>query len=220
MQKKLVIVGTGLFAEVACSYFEQYAGYEVVAFACHEEYKQEAKVYNRRVLAIQDLPLVHPPRELHAFIAIGYSQMNRMRQKVYEEIKSLGYKCTTFVHPNVRIWDTTTIGENVFIFEDNTIQPFTKIGNNTVLWSGNHVGHHSTIGDHCFISSHVVISGSCIVGNNVFVGVNAALHDSISIGDECLIGAGALISKSTDPKSVYIAQATKPFPKRSDQIRF
>ena len=29
-----------------------------------------------------------------------------------------------------------------------------------MLWSGNHIGHHTTIDDHCFITSHVVISGN------------------------------------------------------------
>ena len=35
-----------------------------------------------------------------------------------------------------------------------------RIGNDVVLWSGNHIGHDSTIGDHCFIASHVVVSGN------------------------------------------------------------
>jgi len=220
MQKKLVIVGTGLFAEVACSYFEELADFEVVAFACHESYKTADEVNGRRLLAIENLAQYYGSEDIEVFVAIGYGEMNKMRQRVYEEIKERGYRCATFVHPDVRIWNSSTIGDNVFIFEDNTIQPFTAIGNNVVLWSGNHVGHHSTVGDHCFISSHVVISGSCKVGNNVFIGVNASLHDSITIGDECLIGAGAVISKSTEPKSVYVPQPTKVFPKTSDQIGF
>lgn len=220
MTKKLVIVGTGLFAEVACSYFEELGGYEVIAYACHEAYRMADEVHGRRLLSIENLAQFYEQDDVEVFVAIGYGEMNKMRQRVYEEIKERGYRCATFVHPNVRIWSSSTIGDNVFIFEDNTIQPFTTIGNNTVLWSGNHVGHHSTLGNHCFISSHVVISGSCTVGNNVFIGVNSTLHDSITIGDECLIGAGAVISKSTASKSVFVPQATKVFPKNSDQIGF
>lgn len=220
MPKKLVIVGTGLFAEVACSYFEELAGYEVVAFACHEAYKTADEIYGRRLFSIENLEHLFEPADVEVFVAIGYGQMNRMRQRVYEEMKGLGYRCATFVHPDVRIWSSTTVGDNVFIFEDNTIQPFTKIGNDTILWSGNHVGHHAFIGNHCFISSHVVISGSCKIGNNVFIGVNATLHDSITIADECLIGAGAIMVKSTKPKQVYVSERTKVFSKTSDQIGF
>ena len=220
MVKKLVIVGTGRFAEVACVYFEEFADYKVVAFACHEQYKAGDEIYGRPLFAIENLARDYSPADADVFVAIGYGQMNKMRQRVYEEMMERGYNCATFVHPDVKIWDSTTVGDNVFIFEDNTIQPFTKIGSDSVLWSGNHIGHHSIIGEHCFISSHVVVSGSCTVGSNVFIGVNSTLHDSLTIGDECLIGAGAIISKNTTSRGVYITQPTKVFPKASDKIGF
>ena len=44
MDKKLVIIGTGLFPSVAKDYFKQMSEYEVAAFACHEEFKTEDKV--------------------------------------------------------------------------------------------------------------------------------------------------------------------------------
>ena len=217
--KNLIIVGTGLFAEIACTYFEELSNYKVVAFACHESYKTSEVAFGRRLIAVESLEEYYAPIDSEVFVAIGYGQMNKMRQSVYNELNRRGYHCATFVHPNVHIWSSTRLGDNVFIFEDNTIQPFTIIGNNTILWSGNHVGHHSTIGDHCFISSHVVISGSCEVGNNVFIGVNSTLHDNLSIGSECLIGAGAVVSRNTEPKSVYVVKSASLFPKTSDQIR-
>jgi sugar O-acyltransferase (sialic acid O-acetyltransferase NeuD family) len=220
MKKKLVIIGTGLFPEVARCYFDEFSDYEVVAFACHSQYKNSDTIYGLPLRSIEGLKHVFPPNEVDLFIAIGYKSMNRVRQDVYEELKQIDYNCATFVHPNVKIWKSTRLGDNVFIFEDNTIQPYTKIGNNTVMWSGNHLGHHSTVGNHCFISSHVVISGSCTIGNNVFIGVNATFHDNLTIGDECLIGAGAHVSKNTKPKEVYLNSPTKAFPKDSEKIGF
>jgi sugar O-acyltransferase (sialic acid O-acetyltransferase NeuD family) len=220
MKENLIIVGTGLFAEVAKAYFEEYTEYHVVAFACHKKYKASHAIYDRPLHTIEKIKEEFPVEKFDVFVAIGYGKMNKMRQAVYEEIKILGYKCASFVYPNVKIWDSTTIGDNVFIFEDNTIQPFTTIGDNNIFWSGNHLGHHSKIGHHCFISSHVVISGSCKIGNNVFIGVNATFHDSLIIADECLIGAGAIVSKNTLKKEVYVPHRTKPFNKRSDEIGF
>ena len=219
-KRKLVIVGTGLFGQVAKDYFNELSNYQVVAFACHERYRQADSIHGIPLCSVEKITLSYPPSEAAIFIAIGYTRMNKIRQATYGEIKAKGYTCPTFVHPNVRIWNSTTLGDNVFIFEDNTIQPYTKIGNNTILWSGNHVGHHSVVGENCFISSHVVISGSCKVGNNVFLGVNSTLHDGLTIGDECLIGAGAIISKSTRSKQVYAPAATKPFSKDSEELGF
>ena len=88
------------------------------------------------------------------------------------------------------------------------LQPFVKIGCDTVLWSGNHVGHHSVIGDHCFIASHAVISGRVHVGRSCFIGVNATLRDHITVGDRCIIGAGALLLADAAPEGVYMGDAT------------
>jgi sugar O-acyltransferase (sialic acid O-acetyltransferase NeuD family) len=220
MKKKLIIVGTGLFPEVARCYFDELSDYEVIGFACHQQYKQADTIYGLPLFAVEDLQQTHPPEQITLFVGIGYKQMNKMRQRVYEELKALGYCFANFVYPDVKVWSNTTLGENVFIFEDNTIQPFTKIGNNTILWSGNHIGHHTNIGDHCFISSHVVISGSCKVGNNVFIGVNATLHDSLTISNETLVGAGAVVSKGTKEQQVLLPMSTKPFKKNSEEIGF
>ena len=110
------------------------------------------------------------------------------------------------------------VGDNCFILEDNTIQPFAKIGNNVTLWSGNHIGHDSTIEDHCFIASHVVVSGHVRVGTRSFIGVNATLRNTITIAPESIIGAGAVIMKDTRPKGVYLAERAKLFSKSSDEI--
>lgn len=219
-KNKLVIIGTGLFPEVAKAYFEEYTDYRVVGFACHARFKKSETIYGCPLFEIETLREHCSAEDHHAFVAIGYGKMNRMRQAVYEEIKAFGYKCATFVHPGVKVWPSTTLGDNVFIFEDNTLQPFTNIGADTFLWSGNHIGHHSVIGAHCFISSHVVISGSCKIGNNVFIGVNSTLRDGLSIGEATLIGAGSIIMKDTLPKEVFIAERTKPYRLNSEEMGF
>lgn len=220
MSSKLIIIGTGLFAEVARDYFEEYTDFKVVAFACHERFITSPQINGVDVVPIETITEHYATSEYTVFVAVGYGKMNKMREAVYNEIKSLGYTFTNFIHPNVKIWNTTKLGENIFIFEDNTIQPYTSIGNNTIFWSGNHFGHHSSIGDHCFISSHVVISGSCHLGNNIFVGVNATFHDSLTIGNEVLVGAGAIVSKNLTDKQVVVPKATPLFTKNSEEIGF
>ena len=114
---------------------------------------------------------------------------------------------------------SSKIGENCFILEDNTIQPFVSIGNNVTLWSGNHIGHHSTIHDHCFIASHVVISGGVEIDESCFIGVNATLRDHIKVGAKCVIGAGALLLADTEPEGVYMGQATERAKVPSTRLR-
>jgi UDP-3-O-[3-hydroxymyristoyl] glucosamine N-acyltransferase len=111
------------------------------------------------------------------------------------------------------------IGENCFILEDNTIQPFVTIGNNVTLWSGNHIGHHSTIHDHTFIASHVVVSGGVVIGEQCFFGVNVTLRDHITIGDMCVVGAGTMLLADAEREGVYIGTATERSTLPSTRLR-
>ena len=98
---------------------------------------------------------------------------------------------------------------NCFILENNTLQPFSKVGNNVVMWSGNHLGHRSVIQDNCFITSHVVIAGFCVIGKNSYLGVNSAIADEIKIAENNFIAMGAIISKNTKPNKMYCGERAK-----------
>lgn len=218
--KKLVLVGIGNFSDVARAYFEKFSEYEVVAYACDSDYESRDFYQELPVVDLNKIESTYSPYEVSVFVAVGYSKVNSIRKRIYQDLKNKNYSFASFIHPNVNIWDSTIVGDNVFIFEDNTIQPFTTIGDNTTLWSGNHLGHHSKIGKHCFISSHVVISGDCSIGEQVFIGVNATLRDGIRVANRTIIGAGALVMKDTKEEDVFVVKGTQPSRIKSSQLSF
>lgn len=218
MNSKVVVFGTGSFAQLVHFYLTNDSEHEVVAFTSHESHLTERELLGLPVVPFEGVEKEFPPGSFGMYVAVGYTGVNKVRAAIYAEAKSKGYDLVSYISSNCTYWGAT-IGENCFIFEDNTIQPFVEIGNDVVMWSGNHIGHHSTIGDHCFISSHVVVSGEVTVGPYCFLGVNATLRDDITLGASCVIGAGALIMRSTKDKEVYVAERTEPFRLRSDQIK-
>ncbi|HEY1037794.1 MAG TPA: acetyltransferase, partial [Bacteroidia bacterium] len=170
-------------------------------------------IYGRPLVAFEDIEKQYPPAAFEMHIAIGYNTANTVRRKFYEAAKAKGYTLLTYISSKCTNY-AKSIGDNCFIFEDNTIQPFVEIGNNCILWSGNHIGHHSKVQDNVFISSHVVISGHCIIGNNSFLGVNSTLRDGITIAPFTTLGAGCLIVKNTEEGRTYIGtKATEFIPK-------
>ena len=190
---KLIIVGNTAFAEIAYEYFTHDSGYEVVAFSVEKDYLKQDTLFDLPVVPFETLETLYPSSEHKFFVAATYTQMNALRARLYTQAKQKGYLPASYISSHAFVWRNCQIGEHCFIFEDNTVQPFVKIGNNVVLWSGNHIGHHSTIKDHCFVSSHVVISGFVQVGESCFFGVNSTVANNITIGNRCLIGAGALV---------------------------
>ena len=130
-------------------------------------------------------------------------RMNRLRESIYRQIKAKGYEMISYVSSKATVFPGGPIGDNCFILEDNTIQPFVSIGNNVVLWSGNHIGHHSVIKDHVSFTSHVVLSGHCVVEPFAFFGVNATVRDRVRIAEGSLIAMAAAVTGDTEAWGVY-----------------
>jgi len=206
--KKLIIIGDSSFAEVAYEYFTHDSIYQVIAFCIEQKFIYRSHLFDLPIVPFEDVEAHYPPSEYEFFVAIPYTKLNRLRTRLYTKAKEKGYQPASYISPRAFIWPNVTIGEHCFIFEDNVIQAFAHIGCNVILWSGNHIGHHTTIKDNCFISSHVVISGHCEIGKNSFIGVNCTLADRVTLGDDSLLGAGAVILKSAEEKKLYKTQAT------------
>lgn len=203
MADQLVIVGDGLFAEIAHEYFEHDSPYEVVGFAVEEEYLRRHELRGLPVVAFERLQDRFDPSGHDVFCALTYTQVNRLRTRLSAEAKAKGYGLASYVSSRAFVWRNVELGEHVFIFEDNTVQPFVRIGDNCVLWSGNHVGHHSVLEENVFVASHAVISGTVTVGRNSFVGVNATLVNDITIGPDNWIGPHVIITRDTEPNQMW-----------------
>lgn len=201
--RRIVIVGAGDFAQIACLYFEQDTEYEVAGFAVERAFLTESVVLDRPVVALEEVESHFPPDSHDAHVAIVFNQLNRVRSRLIDTMRQKGYGLASYVSPHAFIGPRARLGEHVFVFENNVIQPFVEIGNNVVLWSGNHIGHHTVIEDNVFVASHVVVSGNCRVGSSSFLGVNAAVANGIDIARDCWIGPGVTISRPTKPGELF-----------------
>ena len=206
---KIVIIGTGETGEIAYEYFTHDSEHDVVGFSVERAYLKQGILHGHPVVALEELELHFPQTEFLVFVAISSTKLNRVRTRLYRQLKERGYCFASYISSRAFIWRNVEVGDNCFIFEDNTIQPFVRVGNNVVLWSGNHIGHNTIIHDNCFIASHVVISGFCEIGENCFLGVNSTVINNITIAKDCFIGAGALIQKDTEEGKVYQAEGTE-----------
>jgi|SRR6185369_5211384 len=209
MNSNLIIVGSGETASIAYEYFTHDSSFTVAGFSVERSYLKEDTFLGLPVVPLDEIEQHFPPSQFMAFVAVSSTQLNRLRTRLFRTVKKMGYNCASYVSSRAFVWHNSEIGENCFVFEDNTIQPFVKIGNNCVLWSGNHIGHNTVIRDNCFIASQVVISGFCDIGENCFLGVNSTIINNITVGRDCFIGARALIQKDAEEGKVYQSEGTE-----------
>ena len=212
--KKVIIFGVLDTAELAHFYLTNDSPYEVECFTVNEKYIQ-SKTFKPRgsekeysVVPFEQLEDMYPPSDYYLFAPMTGVKMNNLRKSIYQEGKKKGYEYISYVSSKATMFGNE-IGENCFILEDNTLQPFTTIGNNVVLWSGNHIGHHGRIDDHVFFTSHVVMSGHCHIKERSWIGVNATIRDFTTIGEGCLVAMGSLITKDTEDGGFYMGSPAK-----------
>lgn len=209
--KRLVIIGSGETAEMAYEYFTYDSEYEVVAFSINKKYlKNQAMQFGLPIVPFEELEAMYSPEIYKTYVAISYGHLNRDRTKMYLACKEKGFTCASYISSRSFVWHTAEIGENTFVFENNTIQHGVSIGNNVTLWSGNHIGHRTVIEDNVWLTSHCVVSGFCRIGRNSFLGVNSTLGDNVVLGEDSVLGAGALTVHSLPEKGkVYIGCPAK-----------
>ncbi len=217
--KPVVIFGAGDIAQLACFYFRNDSPRDVLGFTVDAEFLNEDTFCDLPVTAFETVTRRWPPDMCEMFVALSYACLNQRRRDKCKAAKDKGYSLASYVSSQACVWPGFEHGENCFILENNTIQPYATVGHNVTLWSGNHIGHHSRIGDNCFVASHVVISGGVEIGDSCFIGVNATLRDHIKIGDRCVIGAGCLIAANTEPDEVYVGTAAERSRVPSSRLR-
>lgn len=216
---KLILFGAGEYAEVAHYYFTEDAGRRVDAFVVDDDYVREASSGPVPIVGWSEAQRDFPPSEYECFVAIGYSKLNQLRMAKIESVTAAGYTLATFVHGRAVTWKGFAPGPNCFILEHNTIQPFTQVARGVVMWSGNHLGHHSIVEEGCFITSHVVIAGGVRVGARSFLGINATVRDHVTIGARNVLGAGAIILADTPDDALYVTEPTAKASIPSSRLR-
>lgn len=217
-KNELVIVGDGQFAEVACEYFETDSKFKVVAFAVEQAFYKKKRLQNLPIINLDEIEKFYPVEQVKIFCAVGYGGLNTHRERLIKIIKKKNYQLASYISKKANISKSVSLGEHLFIFENNVIQPFSEIQENVILWSGNHIGHHTTIHKNVFITSHVVVSGATEVKRNCFLGVNSAISNNLTIEKFNWVGPGVTLQKSTKPFEMW--KIKSDFSLRVDSKKF
>ena len=201
--KKVIIFGISDFASLAHYYLQSDSEFLVVGFSADKNYLPASGLFEGLpVLDFQNIENELFPSDFYFFAPMSPQKMNISRKQVYERIIAKGYKTISYISSKATVFQREKIGTNCFILENNTIQPFVDIRNNVILWSGNHIGHHSVIHNHTFLTSHVVLSGHCEIMERAYLGVNCSIKDGLTIGEGSFVAMGTVVAASTPSDSI------------------
>ncbi len=201
---RLILIGTGAFAEVAYEYFTHDSPYEVVGFSVEKRFLDAPNLFGLPVVPFEELPQHFAPEDHHFFVAITYFGLNQVRARLFGLARGHGYRAASYVSPQAFVWKNVQLGEHCFIFEKAVIQPFVTVGDDVIFWSGCFIGHHSSIASHCFVAAHSAVNGTTKVGEYSFLGANCTIANHVSVAENCIISAGSHVMSDVDRNQVIM----------------
>jgi sugar O-acyltransferase (sialic acid O-acetyltransferase NeuD family) len=208
---KVILAGNAITAEIIYSYLKNDKRYEIVATTVDDEYVEHNRLQNIPCIGISNLMTNYKPDEVGIIMAMGYNDLNRVRESFYNRLHDDGYEILTYIHEDAQVYTENSIGKGVVILPGAVIEPHVTVGNNTMIWCNSTLAHHSIVEENCWIATGTVLSGQAKINRNSFVGVNATIVNEVEVGAFNIIGAAALISKNTKPNTVHLSRTAEIF---------
>ena len=204
VKKELIIYGTGKFAEYVQYVFNNDSEYEVVAFCIERSFHTSNSFGALPLVIFEDLKKNFSERYHSLFIAVG---QNPVRKRLYNAAKEQGFFMPSYVSDKAQTWPNLELGQNCFVGEGSVIQPFVRIGNNSIHF-GSRIGHHSVVQDHTLLSGSI-IGGNTIIGVGSYLGLNSSVQQNIIVGAKNIIGMNVSIEENTTENAVFTHKGTQ-----------
>ncbi len=203
MQKKIILIGNGNYADTIRYYVESITDWEIVAYASELVEGKDSCHKDLPFVNLSLLPELYPTTDFEVVMGVGYSQMNAHRKRIYDKIKAMGYRLPNVIHPTA-ILNNAEIGDANIILENCVFEPRAKMGNNVIVWSCVLIGHDTYTADHNHFAAVSMIAGNVKLGEGCFLGNHATVKDGATLAEYTLVGAGAYVSKDTKPYEVVV----------------
>lgn len=214
--KNILLFGDGRFAELAWYVLTHDSPHNVVAFVVDGGFLIKKSLLGIPVIAFEDCVDKYDPQSFSMIVPLGYQGLNGLRRQKYLEAKSKGYSFISYVSSRASTWGNVSIGENCMVYENATLQPFSKIANNSIIRSSVHISHHVQVEEHCFISAGTCIGGSSLIGKSSFLGLSSTVRDNLKIAEKTFVAAGSVVVNNTEPNGLYLGVPAKKTSKSAD----
>lgn len=202
---RTLIYGNGAMAKVLFSYVR--AKWDVTGFtvdrACIAE--QADTFCGLPLVPFETVEDVFDPQAHKIIVAVGFLEMNALRERKHNEAEAKGYAFDSYVHETVVKHMDVSIEDDCIVLDHVSIHPGCTIGRGTFISANVSIGHDCIIGPYCYITSGVSMAGGCHIGEGCFFGVNSSVVHSVRVGERNLVGANTLLSQDSEDDEVYVS---------------
>lgn len=205
--KNIILLGVGGHAHSVVDSIESDGKYSVYGFLDIKD--REGDLYREyKVIGTDDMLESYFKEGIkNAFVTVGYLGKGDIRNKLYLQLKKIGFNIPTIVDRTAVIAKDVILGEGTFVGKRAVVNSAAEIGKMCIINTSAVIEHDCKVGDFSHISVGSVLCGSVQVGEESFIGANATIIQGKTIGNKCIIGAGTTIRKNV--RDNYIVRSGK-----------
>lgn len=216
MRKNYVIYGDTPFAEEIFNIISIEGRDCVVAFTNDRAYMTRKQIKGMPVIPYDELgETIKKPVDI--LLAYGYSKLNSLRKKVYNECTAAGWKVGTYISTNAMCY-SDCVGEGSIVWPNVYIGPGSSIGRCNIIQASCTLAHDNLIGDFNYFAPGVVLGGRVKIANYCFLGLNSTLKSDVCISNQTIIGSGCNMLNSSEQNSCYIGNPARKMNRQSTEI--
>jgi sugar O-acyltransferase (sialic acid O-acetyltransferase NeuD family) len=203
LKNKIVIAGGGGHAKVVISIIRKLEQFEILGYT---DRNNNGSILGAPYLGNDDSlhRIIVDQPGCSAAIGVGMISVNNEREKIFNNLKEMGFKLPPIISPYSVINEEVGIDEGSVVMDGVVVNTGTKVGKCCILNTNSTIEHDCEISDFTHISSGAVLGGGVKIGKHCLIGAGATVRHYVSVADFCLIGAGASIVKNCDSSGIYI----------------
>lgn len=207
--KDIILLGIGGHAHSVVDSIERTGEYHVIGFLDTEEMK--GKSYREySVLDTDDaIKRYYDNGVKNAFVTVGFMGHGNVRERLYQQLKNVGYTLPNIVDNTAIVSDNVKLGEGIFVGKKVVVNAGAEIGNMCILNTGTIIEHDCKVGDFSHIAVGAMMCGRAKVGEGTLIGANATIIQERKVGSHCIIGAGTVVCKDVQENMIQYGTVEK-----------
>lgn len=185
----IILVGFGGHGKSVADSIEREKCFRIVGYTDSKEQISEYSYLGTD----QELLRYYEKGIKNAVVCVGYLGKGYIREKIYENLKEIGYTLPVIKDPSAVVSSSASIGEGTFIGKGAIVNAQTHIGRMAIINSMALVEHECVLEDFSHIAVAAVLCGQVSVGRAAFVGANATVIQGMKIKPHQVVPAGTVI---------------------------
>lgn len=202
--EKIIIIGSGGHAHSVVDSIENNELFEIAGFI-GPDLDETFSYHGYNIIGTDDdLEQIYQQGIKNAFVAIGFLGEGNLREKIYQQLKNIGYNIPSIIDKTAVVSDSACIGEGVFVGKNAVVNIGAIIEKMAIINTNAIVEHDTKVGAFSHVAVSTVLCGEVVIGKSSLIGANATVLQCKKVGNNVIVGAGSIVTKNINDKMRWI----------------